>query len=63
VPLLPTFNVEWEIELEAETPQAAAEAALEVLRRSPDSDSLSFTVSDEEGNRTIVDLNPEEEID
>ena len=54
------YHVIWEIDLDAESPKAAAEMALEI-HRSPESIATVFSVCDEDGNLTQVDLSAEEE--
>ena len=48
------YYVTWSIELEATSPKAAAEMALEI-QRDPESIATVFTVFDENGVETRVD--------
>jgi len=51
------YRVVWEIDIDAETPDDAAEAAL-LVQRDPDSIATFFTVEDlETGERASIDLN------
>ncbi len=54
------YHVIWEIDLDAETPKEAAERALEI-QRNPDSMAVVFSVCDDDGNLTQVDLMDDEE--
>jgi hypothetical protein len=54
------YHVIWEIDLDAESPKEAAEMAWEI-HRSPESIATVFSVCDEDGNLTQVDLSAEEE--
>lgn len=49
------YLVEWYIDVEAESPQEAAEKALEI-QRDPDSIATVFTVSDGDSSTVNVDL-------
>lgn len=49
------FRVLWEIDSEAETPEAAAREAWDAMRR-PDSTACVFDVRDEAGNVVTIDL-------
>ncbi|MBA7709946.1 hypothetical protein ES703_118872 [subsurface metagenome] len=51
---MPDYNVKWEIDLNADSPQ---EAAIEAMRVQRDVSSIAsvFTVTDEAGNQTVVD--------
>ena len=49
------FHVVWEIDIYAETPQKAAEAAWELMGESG-STACYFEVFDQDGNKTNVDL-------
>lgn len=48
------YYVKWDIELDAENPQKAAEKALEIMR-DPDSTATVFEVS-EEGSSDVVTI-------
>jgi hypothetical protein len=50
-----SYSVNWEIEIEAESPEAAARQALKI-HRDQNSTATVFDVFDEEGNCTRVDL-------
>jgi hypothetical protein len=52
---MPEFNVTWEINLDADSPQDAAKKALEITQ---DQSSLAtvFSVTDQAGNQTKVDV-------
>lgn len=49
------FRVRWEIDSEAESPEAAAREAWDAMRR-PDSTACVFDVRDESGNVVQIDL-------
>lgn len=51
-------KVVWEIDIYAETPQEAAQAAWEMMQRS-DSIATYFEVYDQDGVKHCVDLNEE----
>lgn len=55
-----SYSVSWEIELDAETPQDAAREAWKIMRTT-DSTANCFTVCDEKGNVTRIDLQTEKE--
>ena len=50
-----TYNVNWRIDIEAESPVEAAMQALE-FHRDPNSTATVFDVCDEQGNYTSIDL-------
>lgn len=53
------YLVKWVIDLEADTPEAAAREALRI-QRDPDSVATVFEIHDDEGNYVqLVDLDPE----
>lgn len=52
---MPSYLVTWEINEEAATPREAAQAAWNRMR-APDSSACVFTVVDEDGEQTPVDL-------
>lgn len=54
-----SYSVSWEIELDAETPQDAAREAWKIMRLT-DSSANCFTVCDDEGNVTRIDLQKED---
>ena len=56
---MPTYNLVWEIEIDAETPLEAARKALE-YQRDPGSEATVFDVVEEDGKVTQVDLLNEE---
>ena len=49
------YKVSWEIDIDAESPEEAAQKAL-AIQRDPESIATCFTVTDECGNREEVDL-------
>ncbi|KZL24263.1 hypothetical protein [Pseudovibrio sp. Ad37] len=49
------YTLTWEIDVEAATPEEAAQEAWNIMRR-PGSSANVFNVSDEEGNCVKVDL-------
>jgi len=55
----PRYRVRWEIDVEAGSPQEAAEEALGI-QRDPDSIAVVFDLTDEQGRRVIVDLMKQE---
>jgi hypothetical protein len=55
-----SYSVSWEIELDAETPQDAAREAWRIMRLT-DSSANCFTVCDDQGNVTRIDLQAEKE--
>lgn len=55
-----TYNIKWEIEIDAKTPEEAARKALEI-QRDPASLATVFDIYDEEGNHTRVDLLEQQE--
>ena len=50
-----TYHVLWEIDLDADSPQEAAELALSIMLDS-ESTATTFDVTDEDGETTRVDL-------
>ena len=52
------YRIEWEIECEADSPEEAARWALE-RQRDPESHATFFTVYDEVGEPTEIDLEEE----
>ena len=50
-----SYSVNWEIEIEAESPEAAARQALKI-NRDQNSTATVFDIYDEDGNHTRVDL-------
>ncbi|MCP4993950.1 MAG: hypothetical protein GY934_09225 [Gammaproteobacteria bacterium] len=52
---MPTYNLVWEIEIDAETPTEAARKALK-YQRNPLGQATVFDVFDESGEVTRVDL-------
>ncbi len=52
---MPEYLIEWTIELDAESPEDAARAALAIMR-DPDSQSTVFKVYDESGEYVNIDL-------
>lgn len=52
---MPRYLVTWEIDADAETPEAAARWAWETMRR-PDSIANAFTVIEDSGDQHKVDL-------
>lgn len=52
---MPEYLVQWEIDLIAETPEAAAAKALDI-QRDPDSLATVFDVTNEDGRTVRVDL-------
>ena len=50
-----TYHVLWEIDLDADSPQEAAELALSIMLDS-ESTATTFDVTDEAGETTRVDL-------
>ncbi len=50
-----TYKVTWDIEIDADSPREAAEQALK-FQRDPNSTATVFSVFDEEGNQTQIDL-------
>lgn len=50
---MPTYRVKWEIDVEAETPQKAAEEAQEA-QRDPQSIATHFDVTDLETGETVT---------
>lgn len=54
------YLVQWEIELSADTPEEAAQAALEIMR-DPESTALFFKVIHDDGHLIDVDLREENE--
>jgi hypothetical protein len=58
---MPNYLVTWCIDIEADTPEEAALAALEIQRR-PDSIAVVFEVADKTNGATAtVDLLPDED--
>lgn len=55
-----TYRIEWEIEIDADTPREAAQAALAIQRRH-DSYATAFKVFDESGEMEQVDLEEDED--
>jgi hypothetical protein len=51
---MPTYTVQWLIELDADSPREAAIKALEI-QRDPNSTATHFTVIDEEGDLIEID--------
>ena len=49
------YRVSWEIDVDADSPEEAAQQAL-TIQADPDSIATCFTVVDEHGNRIDVDL-------
>lgn len=56
------FLVTWEIDIDAENPLDAAQQAL-AIQRDPQAIATCFTVQDQEGNKTTVDLSEECQAD
>ena len=56
---MPGYRVTWVIDLEADTPQQAAEQAL-AIQRNPESIATVFDVTDEDNAQWRIDLNPQE---
>lgn len=56
---MPDYLVQWEIHLAADSPREATEQAWAHMRR-PDSTANVFTLTDEDGDDTEVDLMEEE---
>lgn len=54
------YRVVWVIDLHAETPQEAAKEAWATMQE-PGSTACYFEVTDQDGNKTTVDLLEEEE--
>ena len=54
-----TYHVLWEIDLDADSPQEAAELALSIMLDS-ESTATTFDVTDEAGETTRVDLEEDE---
>ena len=52
------YHVVWSIDIEADTPEAAAQAAL-AIQRDPASIATCFAVLDDVGEVHHIDLNPE----
>ena len=52
---MPEYLVKWKINVNADSPREAAEQAWAHMRR-PDSTANVFTVTDEDGDDTEVDL-------
>jgi hypothetical protein len=52
---MPTYNLAWETEIDAETPTEAAKKALE-YQRSPFGQATVFDIFNEDGKTTQVDL-------
>jgi hypothetical protein len=52
------YLVTWQIDIEADTPQEAARKAL-LIQRKHDSIATVFDVTDEAGQTSTFDLNPE----
>jgi hypothetical protein len=52
------FHVTWEIDVYAETPEEAAQAAWDVMGK-PDSTTNYFEVYNQDGVKSIVDLGEE----
>ena len=55
------FHVVWEIDIYAETPHEAAEQAWEYMRNE-DSTANYFEVFDQDGNKTNVDLEEDNDL-
>ena len=54
------YRVVWQIDIDADSPKAAAELAL-VIQRDPNSIATLFEVSEEDGiNLVLIDLSDEE---
>ena len=54
------YRVTWTIDLDAESPKAAAKIAL-TYQRDPHSTATVFDVTDDAGDTTTIDLDPEDE--
>lgn len=52
---MPEYLIEWTIELDAESPEDAARAAL-AIQRDPDSLATMFKVYGEDGKYVVIDL-------
>ena len=52
---MPSYLVEWLIDIDADTPEEAAVQAL-IAQRDPQSTATFFTVTDEDGVRHNIDL-------
>ncbi|HEV3458099.1 MAG TPA: hypothetical protein VHG32_16150 [Thermoanaerobaculia bacterium] len=58
---MPTYLVTWRIDIEADTPEEAALAAL-AIQRKPDSTAVVFEVTDKTSRvAATVDLQPDED--
>ena len=55
-----TYNVIWEIQIDADSPREAAEQALTIMR-DPKSSAQHFEIIDEDGNGQPIELLEEEE--
>lgn len=55
---MPEYLVQWEINISAESPEAAAAKALEI-QRDPNSIATVFDVTDEDGRTARIDLESE----
>lgn len=55
---MPDYLVTWEININAESPEAAAAKALEI-QRDPNSIATVFDVTDEDGRTARIDLESE----
>lgn len=56
---MPEYYVEWDIDIDANSPREAAEKVLQIMR-DPQSRATLFRVTDDKGNKTNVDLEEEE---
>lgn len=59
---MPSFVVEWTIDIDADTPREAAQKALDIQRR-VGSSAVVFSLTDENGEQEKIDLDEHEDDD